>query len=193
MRFSRREALGRGAGLAVLAAVAAASWLLATLARQDIAQGPDLQAGAPTTRVVGGRLWVSSRSGLPRFKIESPDIIQQADGVLVLARPQLRGQRTDGGRPVRIDAKKAVVNKEQTVAELTGDVELEQLPIDGKASTIIRTQALTVDLVTGSAKTALPVRVDQGVRVLTGVGLRYENASEEVEILSEVQVELPSR
>ncbi len=188
----RREALGRGAALLVLGTVAAASWLLSTLARQDIAQGPKLEALAPATRIVFGQLWVSSAVGSPRFRIDSPEMIQRADGVLELSLPRLEGQRTEGGRPVRISALKATVNKEQTIAELTGNVELEQLATPTKPRTLIRTQALTVDLVTGSAQTRLPVRVDQGIRVLTGVGLRFENTTEEVEILSEVVVELPS-
>lgn len=81
---------------------------------------------------------------------------------------------------LRADRGQSSANGEETL--LSGDVVMVRAATDAEPAMTIRTEAVTIYSETEIARTDLPVRIERGDSVLTGVGMEFNNAARSLRV-----------
>ncbi|MCL4184275.1 MAG: LPS export ABC transporter periplasmic protein LptC, partial [Burkholderiaceae bacterium] len=95
----------------------------------------------------------------------------------------------DPSRPpvtIRADQGRSSAGGEETL--LQGNVVLVRAQTQAEPAMTIRTESVTVYSETEIARTDLPVRIERGESVLTGVGMEFNNAARSLKVDSRVQL-----
>lgn len=185
-RFSAVVSLGLLAGLAMTA------WLLSQLALRPIWDAAPRAGGEMNAQVRSAEVLQTDGSGKPKYRIQTPELSLFNDGRSQMQAPLLFALR-ENAPSVRARANRAVVSADQNEITLEGDARIERQAYGNEAEVRILTDWVRFDVSAQTAETTAPVRVNQGTTVLTGVGMKFNQRTEHVEILSKTQMLLPSR
>ncbi|MDP1574105.1 MAG: LPS export ABC transporter periplasmic protein LptC [Coxiellaceae bacterium] len=106
-------------------------------------------------------------------------------GETIFKNPHLHTIGTENNLPWHIRSDKAVLNKAQDQAVLTGHVIVHQLSVPGHPDLLIKTSKLIAFLKTSKASTDKPVTIIRPGTILHGVGLKADLKTGEYQLLSQ--------
>ena len=178
--------------LALLGALAMTAWLLSQLALRPSWDAAPRAGGQLNAQVRSAEVIQTDASGRPKYRIQTPELSLFDDGRSEMRNPLLTALRSDAP-PVRARASRAEVSANQSAVVLRGDARIERQAYGTEPEVRILTDWVQFDLNAQTAETDAPVRVNQGNTILTGVGMRFNQRTEQIEILSSTQMVLPSR
>jgi lipopolysaccharide export system protein LptC len=185
-RFSAMVSLGLLAGLAMTA------WLLSQLALRPSWDAAVRTGGQMNAQVQSAEVLQTDASGKPKYRIQTPELSLFDDGRSEMRAPVLMALREDAPA-VRARATRALVSADQNEIALEGDARIERQAYGKESEVRILTDWVRFDVSAQTAETTAPVRVNQGATVLTGVGMKFNQRTEQIEILSQTQMVLPSQ
>ena len=99
----------------------------------------------------------------------------------------------NGGPPVLAQASKASVSASQKEVLLSGQALISRDAYGKESEIRIATDWVQFDINAQTAQTKAPVRVNQGNILLTGVGMKFNQKTEQIEVLSHSQMVLPGK
>jgi len=187
--FERVSAL---LALGLMAALALAAWLLTELALSPVWDSSYRSSTKLNAQITGAELTQTDERGQTRFQIASPSLSLFEDGSAEMSNPVMLALRNDGP-PVRAHASKALVSANQNEVMLTGQALISRDAYDKESAIRIATDWVQFDINSQTAQTKAPVRVNQGNILLTGVGMKFNQKTEQIEVLSQSQMVLPGK
>jgi len=175
--------------MVLLLALAAGSYYLAQSSLRDTGtaatRGPTHEPDYFVEDVVFTRI---NASGEPVFRMSAQRMLHYPDDQSsAYDRPVLVS--LDPAKPrvsLRADQGSSSAEGEETT--LTGNVVLVRSETATEPAMTIRTERVTVYSETEIARTDLPVRIERGTSVLTGIGMEFNNAARSLKVDSRVQL-----
>ncbi|HMM52619.1 MAG TPA: LPS export ABC transporter periplasmic protein LptC [Burkholderiaceae bacterium] len=186
-RFHDR--LAAGISIALLLALAAGTYFLAQTSLRD--EGPAaarLLTHDPDYFVEDLVFTRINNHGAPVFRVSANRMVHYPDDESSdFEQPVMVSLDPEKPRvTVRADRGSTSADGAETV--LTGNVVLVRDADAGEPRMTIRTESATVYSETEIARTDLPVRIERGDSVLTGVGMEFNNAARSLRVDSRVQL-----
>lgn len=178
--------------LGLMAALALAAWLLTELALRPVWDSSYRSSTKLNAQITGAELTQTDEKGQTRFQIASPTLSLFEDGSAEMNNPKMLALRNDAP-PVRAHANKALVSANQNEVLLTGQALISRDAYDKESEIRIATDWVQFDMNAQTAQTKAPVRVNQGNILLTGVGMKFNQKTEQIEVLSQSQMVLPGK
>lgn len=177
--------------LALLLTLVALTWWAADYAQRAIPIDPPArQTHEPDA---WGRDFVMLRTdpqGLPINRLEGeymehfPD-----DDSYEVTRPRASGLRADS--PITVGtADMAVVDQDGLRITMKGNAHLHRVPDAERAALDVRSEQIVLLTDQDLAYTDLPAQVDHGRSRMNGTGMRYNNRTRQLEVLSSTDVEI---
>lgn len=187
--FERASAL---LALGLMAALALAAWLLTELALRPVWDSSYRSSTRLNAQITGVALTRIDDKGQSRFQIVSPTLSLFEDGSAEMNNPVMLALRDDGP-PVQARASKASVSASQNEVLLSGQALISRDAYGKESEIRIATDWVQFDINAQTAQTKAPVRVNQGNILLTGVGMKFNQKTEQIEVLSQSQMVLPGK
>jgi len=187
--FERASAL---LSLGLLAALALAAWLLTELALRPIWDSNYRSSTKLNAQVTRAEITQTDQKGRTQFQIATPTLSLFEDGSAEMNSPVMLALRDDGP-PVQARANKGLVSANQNEVMLTGQALISRDAYDKESEIRIATDWVQFDINAQTAQTKAPVRVNQGNILLTGVGMKFNQKTEQIEVLSQSQMILPGK
>lgn len=183
------DSVAAALSILLLATLAAGTWYLAVIsargadeARAGYAPGePDyFLENAVFTRI--------NALGEPVFRMSADRVLHfPDDGSSTYEMPYLVS--VDPAKPrLTLQAHQGRSNSDGSETLLTGDVVMVREQTASEPTMTIRTEAVTLFSETEIARTGLPVRIERGQSVLTGVGMEFDNAARSLKVDSRVSL-----
>ena len=191
MRLRRRswDQLAAGISLALLGGLAAGTWYLALQsARDDGLAGVRPPPGEPDYFLDDAVFTRINVDGDPVYRMSAEHLLHfPEDGTSVYRSPVLVS--VDPAKPrVTVRADHGRSNEDGSRTVLTGNVVLVRAPTENEPQMTIRTEGVTIFSETEIARSELPVRIERGTSVLTGVGMEFDNAARSLKVDSQVEL-----
>jgi lipopolysaccharide export system protein LptC len=183
--------IGNFVSLLFFAALAAASWGLSEyLARGRL----DRAAGAPqgpNAIIERANILRTGADGLPQYRLQAQRIehSEREDKSRMVA-PSLVTLLKD--RPASTaTATTAVATENQNRIDLSGDVVMTRAAFADQPAMRLTTTNATLLVQEERAFTDAPVRVERGMSILQGVGMVFDQKTQQIRVLSESRMILP--
>lgn len=191
MRLRRRswDHLAAGISLVLLGGLAAGTWYLALVSERDEARaGLRTPPGEPDYFLDDAVFTRINVAGDPVYRMSAEHLLHYPDdGTSVYRSPVLVS--VDPARPrVTVRADQGRSNEDGSRTVLTGNVVLVRAPTGNEPQMTIRTEEVTIYSETEIARSTLPVRIERGNSVLTGVGMEFDNATRSLKVDSQVEL-----
>ena len=187
--FERASAL---LALGLMAALALAAWLLTELALRPVWDDSYRSNTKLNARITEVALTQTDEKGQTRFRIATPSLSLFEDGSAEMNNPVMLALR-NGGPPVQAQASKGSVSASQNEVLLSGQALISRDAYGKESEIRIATDWVQFDINAQTAQTKAPVRVNQGNILLTGVGMKFNQKTEQIEVLSQSQMVLPGK
>lgn len=178
--------------LGLLAGLALAAWLLTELALRPIWETSARGSGQLNAEVRGAQVIQTDALGAPKYRIEAPQLFLFEDGRAEIRSPLMLALRGDAPA-IRASAQQALVSANQNDIRLEGQARIERDAYGTESAIRIATDWVQFDIDAQTAETTAPVRVTQGNILLTGVGMKFNHRSEQIQVLSQSQMVLPPK
>jgi len=131
--------------------------------------------------------------GKPRYVIAGDKLTHlPIDDSADIVKPRVKGV-APGQPPMTITALKGRVDNGNTQVHLMGDVDIARKPTATTLPMTLKTQALTIFPDDERMVTDAAVEIMNGNNKLSGVGMRANNATGEMVILSQLRMTVPPR
>lgn len=185
------EWLGNSISIGLFAVLAAASWgLNQYLQRGRYAQGPMADSG-PNAVIENPKIIRTDARGNAQYRLDAKRIVhsQQSDRS-VIDQPVMISLTADRPR-TSMWADQAVATNQQNQIELEGNVIITRDAFDGQPPAKITTSRATVFVQEERATTDAPVLVQRGLSTLQGIGMRFDQKTQRIEIVSESRMVMP--
>ena len=191
MRLRRRswDHLAAGISLVLLAGLAAGTWYLALISeREEARAGLRTPPGEPDYFLDDAVFTRINVDGDPVYRMSAEHLLHfPEDGTSVYRSPVLVS--VDPAKPrVTVRADHGRSNEDGSRTVLTGNVVLVRAPTENEPQMTIRTEEVTIFSETEIARSELPVRIERGTSVLTGVGMEFDNAARSLKVDSQVEL-----
>ncbi len=183
------DRLAAGLSMTLLLGLAAGTYFLAQISLRDatpvsarpVAHEPDyFVEDLVFTRI--------NAKGAPAFRVSATRMLHYPDDQSsTFESPVLVSLDPDNPRiTLRADRGRTTAEGEETV--LTGNVVMVRAAAASEPEMTIRTESATVFSETEIARTDLPVRIERGDSVLTGIGMEFNNAARSLRVDSRVKL-----
>ena len=166
-------------------------WLLQVMERSALDVRPDPNLSLPDyivdrfsyvrLGVDGQPAYIVSGDKLTHYPIDDSSLIEQ---------PYMRNLSATQP-PTETRAQHARVDQDNTRVHLTGNVHVERAANATLQGLDLKTEALTVFPESDRMETDQPVRVVRGQSVMTGVGMKANNATRQIDVSQRLQITYP--
>ncbi len=187
MRRRNWDQLAAGVSILLLVALALGTGYLALQAQRDDARTRvRTPTGEPDYFLDDALFTRIDVHGDPVYRISAEHLLHfPEDGTSLYRAPVLVS--VDPAHPrVTVHADQGRSNADGSQTILTGDVVLVRAPTESEPQMTIRTEKVTIYSDTQIAQSDLPVRIERGTSVLTGVGMEFDNAARSLKVDSQV-------
>lgn len=183
--------IGNAISISMLVVLAVASWGLSEVIRRGWLDAPSETVSGPNAIVELPRVIRTDTGGMPRYRLEASRMTfdQQSDRSII-DQPILTS--LDGKKPktvMRSDT--AIGTEQQNRVELVGHVRITRDPFDGQPAARVTTDRATLLIDEELATTDEPVLVQRGASTLQGIGMRYDQKTQRIDIVSESRMVVP--
>ncbi len=185
------EWLGNTISIGLFAVLAAASWGLNQVLQRARLDSAAVKGEGPNAIIENPRITRSNPQGQALYRLDAARITfnEQADRS-VIERPVMVSLDTSRPKTV-MQADQAVTTRQQNQVDLEGNVRIQRDPFDGQPAAKITTSRATVLVREEQATTDAPVLVERGLSTLQGVGMRFDQKTQRIEIVSESRMVVP--
>ena len=185
------EWLGNSISIGIFLALAATSWgLNQYIQRGRPGQGIQGDSG-PNAIIENPKIIRTDARGQAQYRLDAKRIVhsQQSDRS-VIDEPVMVSLSVD--RPkTTLWADQAVATDQQNQIDLQGNVVIQRDAFDGQPPAKITTSRATVFVHEERAMTDAPVLVQRGLSTLQGIGMRFDQKTQKIEIVSESRMVMP--
>lgn len=183
--------IGNSISIALFALLALASWALTQYLERARPAPKSTQTTGPNAIIERPRIVRSDWQGRPQYRLEAERITmdESADETL-LSRPTMISLTADKPRTT-LRAAQAVTTEKQNRVDLSGDVVITRDAFAEQPPVRIETPRATMFIDEERAVTDAPVRVQRGLSTLEGVGMKFDQKSQSIDILSQSRMVLP--
>ncbi len=185
------EWLGNSVSISLFIILAAASWgLNQYLQRGRTGPAPTADSG-PNAIIDNPKIIRTDAQGHAQYRLDAKQIVhsQQGDRSMI-EQPVMVSLAAD--RPkTTLRADQAVATDQQNQIDLQGNVVIQRDAFDGQPPARITAPRATVFVREERAITDAPVLVQRGLSTLQGVGMRFDQKTQKIEIVSESRMVMP--
>ena len=183
--------IGNSISIILFALLALASWALTQYLERARPAPKSAQTTGPNAIIERPRIVRSDWQGRPQYRLEAERITmdESADETL-LSRPTMISLAADKPRTI-LRAAQAVTTEKQNRVDLSGDVVITRDAFAEQPPVRIETPRATMFIDEERAVTDAPVRVQRGLSTLEGVGMKFDQKSQNIDILSQSRMVLP--
>jgi lipopolysaccharide export system protein LptC len=183
--------VGNLISIAIFSVLALASFGLS----EYLARGRALDAGkassGPNAIIENARVVRTDGLGRPQHRLTASRIVyNEREDRSILEKPVIVSLAANTPQTV-IRADQAVATNQQNQIDLTGDVVITRDAFGGQPNARITTSKATVLVEEERAFTDAPVFVQRGMSTLQGVGLRFDQKTQKIDIISESRMVVP--
>ena len=187
------ERLGAFFSLGLLCLLAMAAWLLSEIALRPQWTSSTKSPKAVNAYVDNSQIIQTGSDGTAHYWVQTPRLTLFENGASEVQEPKLMalGRNTP---PVLAQADRGLVSANQSrldFIELRGQVQIRRAAYQNESAIFIATDWVRFDVNEKIAQTDAPVRVQQGGKTLSGTGMRFDQKTERLEILSQTQMVVP--
>lgn len=187
----RSEWLGNSISISLFLLLAAASWgLNQYLQLGRTGQAPTADAG-PNAVIDNPKIVRTDARGQAQYRLNAKRIVHnERNDLSVIDQPVMVSLSAD--RPkTTVWADQAMATHQQNQIDLQGNVVIERGAFDGQPPARITTPRATVLVREEQATTDAPVLVQRGLSTLEGIGMRFDQKTQKIEIISESRMVMP--
>jgi lipopolysaccharide export system protein LptC len=166
-------------------------WLVQVMNRASLEIQTDPNSNLPDYIVDRFSFVRLSTSGQPTYIISGIKLTHRPlDDSSVIDVPFVRSLSTTQA-PTEMRAKLARIDQDNSRVHLTGDVDVARAASGAVQKMTLKTQALTVFPDTDRMETDQPVEVVLGQTVMTGTGMKANNATRQIDVAQRLRITYP--
>ncbi|MCC7059595.1 MAG: LPS export ABC transporter periplasmic protein LptC [Burkholderiaceae bacterium] len=191
MKTRTYDRLAAVLSLALLLTLAAGTYYLAQISMHAGASPRAPAPGKPDYFIDGAVFTRINLQGAPVFRMSAQHMLHvPADDSTSYRQPEMVSLDPEQPRlTLRADSGQSSADGVETL--LTGNVVMVRAATDDEPPMTIHTERVTIFSDTEIARTDLPVRIERGTSVLTGVGMEFNNAARSLRVDSRVHLTWP--
>lgn len=185
------EWVGNTISIGLFALLAAASWgLNQYLQRARPASGVAAKPG-PNAVIDNPRIIRTTSTGQTQYRLDGSRITHNESLDESVIEKPVMVSLLDGRPKTVIRAQQATATEHQNRVELRGDVAIDREAFDNQPAARITTPKATLLIQEEQAFTDAPVRIERGLSTLQGIGMRFDQKTQKIEIVSESRMVVP--
>jgi lipopolysaccharide export system protein LptC len=166
-------------------------WLVQVANRDDGALRADPSRNEPDYIVEHFSFVRMTSDGQPRYIVSGDKLTHRPiDDVSEVEQPVVRNLSAEQP-PMTMTAQRARIDHVRNVVDLTGQVDLERAASKTAKGMTLKTEALTLLTDEDRMETRQPVELTSGRARLSGTGMRFDNATSRLDILSKMVLAYP--
>lgn len=187
------EWLGNAVSVSLFAVLAAASWGLNEFLRRAQLESVVASKEGPNTIIENPRVTRSDMQGHARYRLDAKKIYfdERADRSL-MEHPVMTSLAPDQPK-TSMQAERAITTQQQNRVDLEGNVRIERSAFNQQPAAQVRTSRATVLIREERAETDAPVLIERGASTLQGIGMRMDQKTGQIEIVSESRMVVPRK
>lgn len=185
------EWIGNTISLLLFAVLAIASWGLSEVLQRGRVGGETVVRSGPNAIIDNPTIMRTDALGRPQYRLEAKRILhnEKADQSL-LEQPVMTSLPTDKPKMI-VRANTATATNQQNQIDLQGDVLITRDAFGGQPPVRITTSKATLLITEERAITDAPVLVQRGLSTLQGIGMRFDQKTQKIDIVSESRMVVP--
>lgn len=183
--------IGNVISIGMLSVLALASWGLSEILQRGWLDAASQSAKGPSAIVEQPRLIRTDAYGMPQYRLDARQMIfTQATDSSVLDHPVMTS--LDAEKPkTMIRSDMAIGTHQQNQVELIGNVLMTRDAYGTQPQTRVTTSQAVFFMDEERAATDEPVLVERGTSTLRGIGMRYDQKTQRLDIVSESRMVVP--
>ncbi len=168
-------------------------WLVQVINRGDFARGVDAPKTEPDYIVENFSFVRMTPEGKPRYIISGDKLTHRpSDDSLDVVMPVVQNIASKQP-PMTMHAKTAHIDQTNNIVYLKGEVDIRRPPLSNAQAMTLKTDALTVFTDEDRMETAQPFDLVVGSTTVSGVGMKANNATGQLDVQSRMQLNFPPR
>lgn len=168
-------------------------WLVQVINRDELGAHGDGLKNEPDYIVEKFSFVRMTPAGQPRYIISGDKLTHRpSDDSLDVVQPVVQNLGS-AKPPMTMLAKNAHIDQTRNVVELVGAVDIRRPPGPAAQGMTLNTEALTIFTEEDRMETRLPFRLVVGDSTVSGVGMKANNATGQLDVLSKTQMNFPPR
>jgi lipopolysaccharide export system protein LptC len=185
------EWIGNTISILFFAVLAIASWGLSEVLQRGRGNTDTIVRSGPNAIIDNPTILRTDALGHPLHRLQAKRILHDERGdQSVLEQPVMTSLASDKPKIVA-RANTATTRNQQNQIDLTGEVIITRDPFAGQPPVRITTSKATLLISEEKAMTDAPVLVQRGLSTLQGVGLRFDQKTQQIDIVSESRMVVP--
>lgn len=183
--------IGNSISIVLFALLALASWALTQYLERARPAPKSAQTTGPNAIIERPRIIRSDWQGRPQYRLEAERItMDESADEAILNRPTMISLAVDKPRTT-LRAAQAISTEKHNRVDLSGDVVITRDAFAEQPPVRIETARATMFIDEERAVTDAPVRVQRGLSTLEGIGMKFDQKSQSIDILSQSRMVLP--
>ena len=185
------EWIGNTISILLFALLALASWGLSEVLQRGRLGEQPVASGGPNAIIDNPKITRTDVLGKPQHRLEAKRILHDERGDRsLLEQPVMTSLASDKPKTV-VRADTAIATNQQNQIDLSGDVVITRDPFGSQPPVRITTAKATLLVAEETATTDAPVFVQRGLSTLQGVGMRFDQKTQKIDIVSESRMVVP--
>lgn len=177
--------LGNLVSIVLFAVLAASAWGLSEFLQRSYTTDQGMAISGPNAIVENARIVRSGPQGQPRFRLDAVLIEHSEKDDLSFFKEPRAFSLEPNKPPTQTQAVRAIVTENQNRVDLKGNVVITRPAFDNQPPLRITTDRATLYVEEERAITDAPVLVYRGPSTLQGIGMKLDQKTQKLEILSE--------
>ena len=185
------EWIGNTISILLFAVLAIASWGLSEILQRGRLNEQSVIGSGPNAIIENPTITRTDVYGKPQYRLEAKRILHNERGdESVLESPVMTSLAADKPKTV-VRANTAIATNLQNQIDLIGDVVISREPCGTQPPAKITTTKATLLVAEEQATTTAPVFVQRGLSTLQGVGMKFDQKTQKIDIVSESRMVVP--
>lgn len=185
------EWIGNTISILLFAVLAIASWGLSEILQRGRLNEQTAVGSGPNAIIENPTITRTDIHGKPQYRLEAKRILHNERGdESVLESPVVTSLAIDRPKTV-VRANTAIATNQQNQIDLNGDVVITREPFGTQPPAKITTTKATLLVAEEQATTTAPVFVQRGLSTLQGVGMKFDQKTQKIDIVSESRMVVP--
>lgn len=176
----------RGFILLAIALVTALTVLVGRRDRDDAEQEGTREPPQPGYYMTDAQIVETGPDGAPRYRMAAERIVQNPQDQSIRLQTMKLDYRAGPEREWTLTARNGYVPPASRTIDLSGDVQITGLPVEGSVPAVVRTERMQLDTVANVATSRERVDIVWGERRLSTIGLKADLKAEKLKLESSV-------
>ena len=185
------EWIGNTISILLFGVLAIAAWGLSEVLQRGRLNDQAVVGSGPNAIIENPTITRTDSYGKPKYRLESKRILHNERGdESLLEFPVMTSLAIDKPKTV-VRANTAIATDQQNQIDLNGDVVITREAFGTQPAAKITTSKATLLVAEELASTTAPVFVQRGLSTLQGIGMRFDQKTQKIDIVSESRMVVP--